>query len=135
MFVMDVSPPPGPPKSGLGENMSADRTVRMCHGERRCPTRRSPRSPRLRRRPRDFRAFIGPGAPPCRVSGPLIAGGQRIDVRIVEKSVVAVPPRVGLWREGVVSLGVPLYPKTPACSRPGCQGLGPRTFVRMRRWW
>lgn len=30
----------------------------------------------------------------------LVAGGQRIDMGIVEKRVVAVPPGKGLWREG-----------------------------------
>lgn len=71
-----------------------------------------------------FHTFIEPGAT-APASGPFIAGGQRVDVRIVEKSVVAVPPRVGLWREeGRASCQLrgslhhrPLPPR--------CQGHGP----------
>lgn len=60
----------------------------------------------------------------------LIASGQRIDVRIVEKCVVAIPPGEGLWREGrqittICSLGFPLLPSLSLR----------HTLVRMRRWW
>lgn len=71
-----------------------------------------------------FHTFIEPGAT-GRASGPFIAGGQRVDMRIVEKSVVAVPPRVGLWREeGRASCqpGGSLHHRPLS---PQCQGLRP----------
>lgn len=37
----------------------------------------------------------------------LVAGGQRIDVGIVEKRVVPIPPGEGLWREGRLVTAVP----------------------------
>lgn len=48
----------------------------------------------------------------------LIAGRQRVDVGIVEKCVVTIPPGEGLWREGrqvtiVPSVKVPCIPSLP----------------------
>lgn len=74
---------PAPPESGLGESGSGDRIVRMRHGESRRPA--------VLKAPADVQLPHLYGA-----SGPFVAGGQRVDVGIVEESVVAVPPRVGL---------------------------------------
>lgn len=71
-----------------------------------------------------FHTFIEPRAT-ARDSGPFIAGGQRVDVRIVEKSVVAVPPRVGLWREESRASCQPAGSLYHRPLLPGCQGPRP----------
>lgn len=43
-------------------------------------------------------------------------------MRIVEKSVVAVPPRVGLWREGSCQPGGPPAPQDPCLLPPRVPG-------------
>lgn len=78
-----------------------------------------PRSPVPTELSHGFHIFIERGLRGA--SGPLVAGGQRVDVGIVEKGVVAVAPGEGLRREGE-SEPSPRRPAPPA-PPPGSREL------------
>lgn len=58
----------------------------------------------------------------AKTSGVLVASGQSIDVRIVEKCVVAVPPGEGLGADAEVVVGDELWALSVASVHPAVEG-------------
>lgn len=82
-----------------------------------CATESAATRPAVLKAPADLRLPHLYGA-----SGPFVAGGQRVDVGIVEESVVAVPPRVGLRADAEMVVRDELGALMVARVQPGVEG-------------